>query len=88
MAKKTVTFNKTGTAKLLVDKIKTPGDRTNYVSVAKRGRAWEILLEHLDAGKFPGAKVQIEQASSIAEACKKEAAIISRIRPKYNEQGK
>ena len=93
MTIKTVNYNKAGAAKLpankpVVYKIKTPGDKTNYVGIAQRGRAQERILEHLSAGKIPGAKVQIEQVSSIAEARKKEAAIISRTKPKYNEQGK
>ena len=92
MAKKTVDFNKSGAAKLpndkpVVYKIKTAGGKTNYVGVAQRGRAEERIQEHLDAGKIPGAKVQIEQVSSIAEARQKEQNIISRSQPKYNEQG-
>lgn len=68
MAKKTVDFNKSGAAKLpndkpVVYKIKTAGGKTNYVGVAKKGRAQERIQEHLDAGKIPGAKVQIEQVS-------------------------
>ncbi|MCD4825049.1 MAG: hypothetical protein K8S55_10600 [Phycisphaerae bacterium] len=93
MAKKTVDFNKSGAAKLpsdkpVVYKIQTAGGKTNYVGVAQRGRAQERIQEHLNAGKIPGAKVQIEQASSIAEARQKEQNIISRSQPKYNEQGK
>ena len=93
MAKKTVNFNKTGAATLPTDKpvvyqIKTAGGKTNYVGVAKRGRAEERIQEHLDAGKIPGAKVQIQQVSSIAEARQKEQSIISKSQPKYNEQGK
>lgn len=93
MPMKTVKFTKTGAEKLPVDKpvvykIKTASDKTNYVGIAKRGRAQERIQEHLDAGDIPGAKVQIEQVSSIAEARKKERAIISRSKPKYNEQGK
>lgn len=90
MAKKTVKFNKTGAAKLPVDKpvvykVKTAGGKTNYVGIAKRGRAQERIQEHLDAGKIAGSKVQVEQVPSIAAARKKEAAIISRSKPKYNE---
>ena len=93
MAKKTVNFNKSGAAKLpkdkpVVYKIKTAGGNTNYVGVAHRGRAQERIQEHLDAGNIPGAKVQIEQVSSIAEARQKEQNIISKSQPKYNEQGK
>ena len=93
MAKKTVNFNKSGAVKLpndkpVVYKIKTVGGKTNYVGVAKRGRAQERIQEHLDTGIIPGAKVQIEQVSSIAEAQQKEQNIISRTQPKYNKQGK
>ena len=93
MAKKTVNFNQGGAVKLpnnkpVVYKVKTAGGKTNYVGVAKRGRAEARIQEHLAAGKIPGAKVQIEQVSSIAEAEKKEKSIISRTQPKYNVQGK
>ena len=93
MAKKTVNFKKVDVASLpndkpVVYKIKTAGGKTNYVGVAKRGRAQERIQEHLDAGKIPGAKVQIEQVASINEALEKEQNIISRTKPKYNEQGK
>ncbi len=93
MVRKTVNFNKRGAAKLPNDKpvvyrIKTAGGKTNYVGVAKRGRTQERIQEHLDADKIPGAKVQIEQVSSIAEAEQKEHNIISRSHPRYNRQGK
>ncbi len=93
MANKTVHFNKTGAGKLpndkpVVYKIKTASGKTNYVGVAQRGRTQERIQEHLDAGKIPGAKVQIEQVSSIAEGRQKEQRIISRSQPKYNQQGK
>ncbi len=93
MPKKTVKLNKTGAGKLpvgrpVVYRIKTDGGKTNYVGVAKQGRAEERIQEHLDAGDIPGAKVQIEQVASISEARKKEAAINSRSKPKYNDQGK
>jgi len=92
MAKKTVNFNKKGADNLPTDKpvvyrVKTAGGKTNYVGIAKRGRAGDRIKEHLDAGQISGAKVQIEQVSSIADARKKEAAIIARSKPKYNEQG-
>jgi len=92
MTTKTVNFNQSGAAKLpnnkpVVYKVKTAGGKTNYVGVAKRGRAEERIQEHLAAGKIPGAKVQIEQVSSIAEARKKEQTVISRSNPKYNEMG-
>jgi len=93
MAKKTVNFNKGGAKKLpknkpVVYRIKTAGGNTNYVGVAKRGRAPARIQEHLDARIIPGAKVEIEQVSSIAEAQQKEQRIISRTKPKYNEKGK
>ena len=93
MTKKTTGFNKSGVGKLpnnkpVVYKIKTAGGKTNYVGVAERGRAQERLQEHLDAGKIPGAKVQVEQVSSIAEARQKEQKIIGTSQPKYNDQGK
>jgi len=93
MSRKTVPFNQSGVAKLpedkpVVYKIQTGGGKTNYVGVAKRGRVQERIEEHLEAGKVPGAKVQVQQVASIDEAKKVEAAIIARSQPKYNEQGK
>ncbi len=78
MAKKTVPFNQTGIGKLpinkpVVYKIETPGGKNNYTGVAQRGRAQERLQEHLPTGKdpIPGAKVRVEQVSTIVEARKK-----------------
>ena len=95
MAKKTVSNNKTSISKLPNDKpvmykIKTKGGNVNYVGVAKKGRVQERIEEHLPGEKdyVPGAKIQVEQVSSIAEARKMEAAAIKRIQPKHNEQGK
>lgn len=93
MAKKTVGFNKSGLQKLpdnkpVVYRIKTDGGKTNYVGVAKKGRVQERISEHLEDGKIPGAKVQIEQMLSINVAKQTEENIISRTKPKYNEQGK
>lgn len=95
MAKKTVAFGEAGIEKLpddkpVVYKILTGGGKNNYTGVAKRGRVQERLQEHLPSGKdpVPGAKVQIEQMPGIAEAEAKEARIISRSKPRYNEQGK
>ena len=86
-------YNNKGVAKLpkdkpVVYKIKTKGGKTNYVGVAKRGRAQERIEEHLDDSIIPGAEVQIEQVATIAEAKQKEKKIISRTKPKYNKQGK
>ena len=93
MAKKTVAFSKTGAAKLPNDKpvvyrVLTKGGKNNYTGIAKRGRVEERIQEHLAAGDVTGAKVQIEQKSSIAEARASEARIIARAQPKYNKQGK
>jgi excinuclease UvrABC nuclease subunit len=93
MARKTVSYNQGGAAKLPDDKpavyrIQTEGGKTNYVGVAKRGRVEERILEHLDKGRIPGAKVQVQQVSSIDEAKQIEARVIARSQPKYNEQGK
>jgi len=92
MAKKTVNNNKTSIGKLPNDKpvmykIKTEGGNVNYVGVAKKGRVQERIEEHLQGQEdyVPGAKVQIEQFGSIAEARKMEAAAIKRIQPKHNE---
>ncbi|MGH8582661.1 MAG: hypothetical protein ACREWG_07690 [Gammaproteobacteria bacterium] len=88
-------FNKTGIGKLPDDKpvlyrIQTNGAKTNYVGVAKGGRVQERIAEHLPGAKaaVPGAKVRIEQMPSMADARAKESRVISRSKPKYNEQGK
>lgn len=95
MARKTVSFNRIGIEKLpndkpVVYKILTDSGRNNYTGIAKRGRVQERLEEHLHNGKdpIPGAKVQIEQMTTISEAQAKEARIISRSQPPHNEQGK
>ena len=90
MAKKTVKYNEKGLDKLpndkpVVYKIQTASAATNYVGIAKKGRVQERIKEHL--GEIPGAKVVIEQFSSIADARQKEKNIISRTKPKYNNQG-
>jgi len=95
MAKKTANYNKGGVEKLpnnkpVVYRIKTDSGKTNYVGVAQRGRVQDRIKEHLADGKdsVPGVKVQIEQMPNIGAAKEKEARIISRVEPKYNEQGK
>ena len=90
MPKKTANYNQDGINKLPNDKpvlyrIKTQSGNTNYAGVAKKGRVSERINEHL--GEIPGAKVQIEQFSSIKDAQKKEAGVIKQNKPKYNEQG-
>jgi len=91
MSKKTVTFNPKGISNLPNDKpvlykIQTNGGNTNYAGIAKKGRVQERLIEHL--GEIPGAKVKIEQFSSIQSAASKESNVIKRTQPKYNELGK
>ena len=93
MGRKTVNFNQAGISKLPNDKpvvyrILTEGGKNNYTGVAQRGRVQERLQEHLHAGDIPGAKVQIQQKSSIQEAKETESRTIARSQPKYNEQGK
>jgi hypothetical protein len=91
MATKKVPFSKSGIADLPKDKpvlyrIETANGKLNYTGIAKRGRAQERLSEHL--GEIPGATVRIEQFGKIEEARAKEANVIKRNQPKYNEQGK
>lgn len=93
MSIKTVDFNSAGAEKLPIDKpvvykILDESGNLNYVGIAKRGRSQERVLEHLDEGRITGAKVQVEQMSSIKDAQKKEQTIISRTKPPYNKQGK
>ncbi len=72
------------THRVYLNEVDTP---PNYIGVAKRGRVQERIQEHLDAGNIPGAKVQIEQKSSVQKAREAEARAIARSKPKYNEQG-
>ncbi len=95
MMRKTVHFNKTGIERLpddkpVVYKIQTKGGSNNYTGVAKTGRVQERIGEHLRSGKdpVPGAKVQIEQVPTIAEAKQRERAIIGRDQPPHNKNHK
>lgn len=94
--RKTVKFNEASLAKLPDNKpavykiFNQEGDNV-YTGVAKCGRVEERLKEHLPGGTDPipgGAKVQIQQKSSIADAQKTEAAVIARSKPQHNKQGK
>ena len=92
MGRKTVSFTKKGISKLptnkpVVYKILTEGGKNNYTGISKKGRVQERLSEHLEEAKIPGTKVQVQQVSSIQEAVEKEAQIIARTEPKYNEKG-
>lgn len=91
MSKKTVKYKPDAIDKLpnnkpVVYKIETQGGNNNYTGSAKRGRVNDRIKEHLS--DIPGAKVQIEQMSSISAALKKESNIIARTKPKYNKKGK
>jgi excinuclease UvrABC nuclease subunit len=91
MGTKKVKYNKTGIEQIPNDKpvlyrIESAGGNPNYVGIAKRGRVRERIAEHI--GEIPGATVRIEQLSSVEEARQKEARVIKRSKPKYNEQGK
>ena len=95
MSRKTVKLNEQGIGKLpdnkpVVYKIQTGSGANNYTGTAQRGRVQERIAEHLSGSKdpIPGAKVQIEQMSSVADARAKESRIISRSKPKHNKQGK
>ena len=91
MGTKKVKYNKTGIEQIPNDKpvlyrIESAGGNPNYVGIAKRGRVRERIAEHI--GEIPGANVRIEQFSTVNEAQQKEARVIKRGKPKYNEQGK
>lgn len=95
MARKTVDFSKSGIGKLpnnkpVVYRIQTDAGKTNYVGIAKRGRVHERLQEHMLNSKdyVPGSKVQIQQTSRVEAARRTESLVISRTKPKYNDQGK
>lgn len=93
MASKTVKFTKSGIEKLpndrpVVYKIQTDGGKNNYTGIAKRGRVQDRLLEHIDDGDIPGARVQIQQKPTIQQATETETRIIARTQPKYNNKGK
>jgi excinuclease UvrABC nuclease subunit len=77
--------------KPVVYKILNKNRENIYTGIAKKGNIHDRLKDHLPGQRdaVPGAaKVQIEQQSSIRDAERKEANIISRTKPKYNQQGK
>ncbi len=87
----TVRINVLPNDKPVVYKIKNGEGENIYTGVAGKGHVHDRLEDHLPGHKdaIPGAsKVQIDQQSSIREAEKKETYIISRSKPKYNQQGK
>ena len=94
--KKSGKFDNEGIEGLAKDKpvvYQIEDDKRNllYVGVAKRGRVEARLKEHMTDGVDPvrgGAKVRIQQKSSITEAQKTEARIIKKSQPPQNKQGK
>ena len=95
MVTRKANFTKSGIQNLpndkpVVYKIESEGGRNNYTGIASRGRVRERLSEHLAGAKdaIPGAKIKIQQVSTVAEARAKESRIIARSKPKYNKQGK
>jgi hypothetical protein len=96
MSKKTVPLTKKGISQLPNDKPVTykvfnkKGENI-YAGVAGKGNVRDRITDHMPghSDTVPGGtKVQIEQHSSIREAEKKEANIISHSKPKFNQQGK
>lgn len=93
--KKSGSFDEEGIEGLAKDKpvvynIEDNKGNTLYTGVAKRGRVEERLKEHLPGGPDPirgGAKVKIQQKSSIAEAEKAEARAIKKSKPPQNKKG-
>lgn len=94
--KKSGSFDKEGIESLAKDKpvvytIENKQGRNIYTGVAKRGRVEARLKEHLPGAVDPvrgGAKVRIQQKTSIADAKKVEARIIQRDKPPQNKKGK
>ena len=91
MGTRKVKYNKSGIVNLPDDKpvlyrIETESGKINYAGIAKRGRVKDRISGHL--GEIPGATVKIEQFRSIKDAAAKEAGVIKRSQPKYNNKGK
>lgn len=87
MATKTVKYTKARIAELPNDlsvlyRITTASGGLNYVGVAPRRKVVETISAHL--GTIPGAKVRVEQFTSIADARKKQANVLKRGGSKYN----
>lgn len=81
---KTVALTLEGIGQLPDDK---PVKKNNYTGIAKRGKVYATLQEHLQGGKnyVPGSKVYIERMNSIQEAQQKADRIVKRSIPKYNK---
>jgi len=77
--------------KPVVYKIENSKGENIYTGSAKRGRVEERLKEHLPGAKDPirgGAKVKIQQKSSIDDALKSETRIIKQQQPAQNKKSK
>ena len=94
--KKNGSFDEKGIAELAKNKpvvysIEDKNGKQLYIGVAKRGRVGKRLTEHLPGGPDPihgGAKVKIQQKSSISHAEKAEAKAIKQQKPPKNIKGK
>lgn len=94
--KKSGKFDKCGIEGLAKDKpvvykIENSKGENIYTGVAKRGRVEERLKEHLPGAKDPirgGARVKIQQKSSIDDALKSETRIIKQQQPAQNKNSK
>lgn len=89
MTKKIVQYNESGIANLPDNKpvvyyILNKSGKPVYIGSAKRGRVKERISEHIST--IQGAKVRIEQFSSIDEAQNKEKKAIQSMQPKYNKK--
>ena len=95
MSKKTVRMktekiNDLPNDKPVVYKIENKRGVNIYTGIAGKGNVHDRLEDHFPGhrGAIPGAfKVQIDQQSSIRDAERKEANIISRTKPKFNQRG-
>ncbi len=88
-------FNKSNILKLPANKpilydLETATGNSNYIGVAKRGRARQRLREHLPGGQdpIPAMTVKIKQYSSISAAKTAEKRAIKSKQPKYNKKHK
>jgi len=92
--KKTVSFNKEGAKKLPSEKpgtykIKDSKNKTLYVG--ETGRLQERVKEHINQETVKpakGKKVEVQRASSKAEAQSKEKVLIKKLQPPNNKKGK
>jgi len=93
--KTTVPFTKAGIKNVSKDKPVTydmkNGAKSEYVGMAKAGRAQDRLKEHLPGAKDPikkVTKVTVEQKTSKASALSSEKKLIKSKQPPQNKRGK